>query len=187
MDEARIPAAIEPNEWFVVFHRKSFNRWLGWLAMGEFKHVSVFGYCPGLKVWLLYDVQWSGTRIMLVDQATLITWSNGCDILKIKRVGAHMGLSSRLGLTCVSTVKHLVGLRCVAATPDQLYRHILRNGGISICERPRRPTGPGRSEPRERAAASSELAGQEPADADPGRHGLADGALRHAAGHGGVV
>lgn len=134
MDDVSIPA-VEPNEWFVVFHRKSLNRVLSFLAFGEFKHVSAFGYCPGLKVWMLYDVQWSGTRIILVDQKTVIDWTHGCDILKIPRTTLRMGMSSRLGFYCVTAVKHLIGLRCVAVTPCALYRHILRHGGILICER----------------------------------------------------
>lgn len=127
-----LPAAIEPTEWHVVFHRKSMNRILSFLAFGEFKHVSAFGYLPGVKMWLVYDVQWSATRTMLMSKQSIIEWTAGCEILRIARLGERMSLWSRLGLYCVSAVKHLIGLGCVAATPDQLYRYILRNGGIDI-------------------------------------------------------
>lgn len=122
----------EPTEWFVVFHRKSTHRILSFLALGPYKHVSAFAYAPGFKAWVIYDVQWRGTSIRIVDQAALLELTRGLDILKVSRTGAHMGGSSRLGLYCVTAVKHLLGLRCVAATPTQLYRHILRSGGIDI-------------------------------------------------------
>jgi hypothetical protein len=148
-----IPAAIEPTEWFIVFHRKSMNRWLSLLAFGEFKHVSAFAYCPGLKVWLIYDVQWSGTRHLLVDIDSIKAWVAGCEVVKIARGTAPMGMSARLGLYCVTAIKHLIRLRCVAPHPDGLYRHILRNGGTSIAGD---AANPGRSEPRDRAAAGPE-------------------------------
>lgn len=133
---------VEPTEWFIVFHRKSMNRVLSALAFGDLKHVSAFAYCAGFKAWLIYDVTWSGTRIWLADKDAVLRWSAGCDILKIERTDRRMGPSSRLGLYCVTAIKHLIGLKCVAATPGALYRHILRNGGILISEqRPSAPTG----------------------------------------------
>jgi hypothetical protein len=155
VNEVTLPSAIEPTEWFVVFHVKSITRWLGWLAVGRYKHVSAFSYCVGVKLWLLYDVQWSGTRVMLLDKSAVMAWTEGCTLVQIARTGERMRGSSRVGLTCVNAVKHLIGLRCVAVTPDQLYRHILRNGGTVISERYPAPAS-GRSEPRGRTAAGAD-------------------------------
>lgn len=144
--------AIEPVEWFVVFHRKSMNRLLGWLAVGEFKHVSAFGYCAGFKCWLIYDVTWSGTRIKLLPhnefgKATIGLWTQDCFIMKLPRGDGLPHPTSRIGFTCVNAVKHLLGLGCVAMTPSQLYRHILRNGGLPL-DGPARHSGrTGRPEP----------------------------------------
>lgn len=143
MIEAGLEAAIEPTEWFVVFHRKSMNRFLSFLAFGEFKHVSAFGYCPGFKAWLVYDVQWSGTRIKLLPhndfgKAAIALWTTDCTIVKLPRGNLIPNFSSRVGFYCVSAIKHLLGLRCVAATPGALYRHILRHGG-SLLSEPARP------------------------------------------------
>lgn len=153
MSPVELTGAIEPTEWFVVFNEKSANYWLGLLTPGRFKHVSAFGYVPGIKLWLLYDVQLSGTRIMLLDKDAVMAWSKGCTILKIARTGSRMGLRSRLCFHCVTAIKHLIGLRCVAVTPDGLYRHILRNGGILISE-PRQPA-PAASRPDARAGAAA--------------------------------
>jgi hypothetical protein len=152
MGEPINPAlAVEPSEWFVVFHRKSTNRVLSFLAFGEFKHVSAFGYYAGFKAWLIYDVQWRGTRLLMIPHSEdgkqiIAGWTDDCEIVKIARGEKRSALSSRIGLYCVSAIKHLIGLRCVAVTPSDLYRHILRNGGMLIDGRAR-PTDPGRSEP----------------------------------------
>jgi hypothetical protein len=125
---------VEPSEWFIVFHRKSLNAVLAFLAFGEFKHVSAFGYCPGVKLWLVYDVQWSGTRTILMDTDAITIWTRNCTILKIAHTGKRMGWSCRIGFYCVNAVKHLIGLRCGAVTPDQFYHKILQSGGIVISE-----------------------------------------------------
>jgi hypothetical protein len=143
MDEINLPDAIEPTEWYVIFHRKVAVRWLSWLACGEFKHVSAMAYCPGFKAWLVYDTQLRGTRIFLVahgrDGETIkpffMAHTRDCAVVKIARSDVSMGLSSRLGLYCVPAIKHLLGVRCAAVRPDAFYRHILRNGGTLIDER----------------------------------------------------
>ena len=129
VDAVRI---AEPTEWNVVFHKTSTSRLLSFLAFGDFKHVSAFGYCVGFRAWVVYDVTWWGTRVWLADKAAIIAATRNCTIVRFPRTDRRMGMSSRLGLYCVTGVKHLLRLRCVAATPDQLYRHILRNGGVDI-------------------------------------------------------
>jgi hypothetical protein len=167
MHELHLPSTIEPSEWFVVFNTKALNRWLALLTPGRFKHVAVFGYCPGIKLWLAYDVQWSGSRIVLMDKAAVMAWTAGCAVVLVAPTGEGMAASSRLGLYCVNAVKHLLRLKCVAATPCQLYRHILRNGGRLIsdpgCPAPaacRSDAGPG-------AAAGPAGHGQVAAGPDP--------------------
>jgi hypothetical protein len=140
MDEINLPEAIEPDEWYVIFHRKVAVRWLSWLAFGEFKHVSAMAYCPGFKAWLVYDTQLRGTRIFLVahgrDGETIkpffIERTRDCAVVKIARGHAHMGLSSRWGLYCVPVIKHLIGLRSAALRPDKLYKDCIKAGGEII-------------------------------------------------------
>jgi hypothetical protein len=132
--EVGLPSTIEPGDWFVVFHHRSLNRWLAAVTPGPFKHVSVFGYLPGVKMWLCYDVQWSGTRIALLDKTAIMEWTAGCAVVQIATTGQSMHASSRFGLYCVNAVKHLLRLKCVAATPTGLYRHILCHGGRLISE-----------------------------------------------------
>jgi hypothetical protein len=139
MDEVALPHAVEPDQWFVVFHPEAKSRWLSLLACGHFKHVSAFAYCPGFKAWLIYDAQWCGLRLMLfphgdVAKAAIAAHTKNCVILKMTRANQSMGLSSRLGLYCVSTVKHLLVVRCRAIRPDTLYRHLLKIGAVRVDE-----------------------------------------------------
>lgn len=131
---ADLPHAVEPVEWFVVFHRKSTFRWLSWLACGEFKHVSAFAYYPGFKVWLLYDVHIGGTALIMLshDRAkeTLASYVDGCTVVKIARNARPFGLSllSRLLFHCTPAIGNLVGMPFIALTPNHLFRHLMRNG-----------------------------------------------------------
>lgn len=130
------PDAIEPSEWFVVFHTKAMNRVFSALACGRFKHVSALGYCAGFKAWLLFDPQWSGLRITLHSHDAMrkffADYSRGCAVVKIARSTDAMRLSSRLGFYCVPAIKQLLGLRSGALRPSALYRQLLRNGGVLI-------------------------------------------------------
>lgn len=162
------PPVIQPSEWFVVFSETAATRWLGRITPGRFKHVAMFGYCAGVKVWLVYDVTWAGTRIALMDSAAVMAWSAGTAILKMPQGEARMRSSARLGLHCVNTVKQVLRLRCVAATPDQLYRHILRNGGISISDPRSAAARACRPDAGSGAAAGTEQPDQGPAAANAG-------------------
>ena len=151
MNEVAVPNAVEPAEWFVVFHTRSTRRWLGWLARGRFKHVSAFASYPGFKAWLLFDPQWSGLRLMMLSHAAakieIARYTEDCAVVKIARGGKPMGLSARLGFYCVPAVAHLIGVRCGMARPDAFYRHILRRGGKLIDGREQGTGDPGRPEP----------------------------------------
>lgn len=135
-DSARIS---QPTEWFVVFHPRSTSRFLSFIAFGRFKHVSAFGYCPGFRVWIFYDVGWRGTAVNLIEhsdegQRQLIELTRDCAIIKVAHAGQTPRFSSRLAFYCVNSIKHLLGLRCVAITPTQFYRFLCQNGGMLISD-----------------------------------------------------
>lgn len=132
-----IPAGSEPAEWFLAFHRECESKILSFLAFGEFKHVLAFGYCPGLKVWLVFDVTWQKTWIRLlaheqgaIEQLAELT--RNCAIVAFAPQGRTPPLITRIGYFCVPAVISLLGLGCVAITPTSLYRYLLKNGGYEI-------------------------------------------------------
>jgi hypothetical protein len=158
VDHIRLPDAFEPARWNVVFHRVSTRRWLSLIACGQFKHVSAFAYVPGFKAWLIYDTQWSGTRIMVLPHndaglAELRRYTAGCDVLVAQRRVA--GARAPLPFLCTTAVQHLIGIPGVALRPDALYRLMLRNGAVPLGREQRTPIA-GRPKPAGRAAASPE-------------------------------
>jgi hypothetical protein len=131
MDTIKLPDAIEPTYWNVVFHPSTGR--LARILVGRFQHVSAFTYIAGFRAWVLYDCQWGGTRIGFFSQVgPLIVYSRGCAIIKFDRAYRPLAIASRFGFYCVPAVKQLLGLSCVAAFPDGLYRHLVANGGIPL-------------------------------------------------------
>src|SRR5215469_2206802 len=131
MDSYELPDAIEPTYWNVVFHPSETR--LMRMMLGRFQHVSAFTYVPGVRAWILYDCQLGGTRIAFLPRVgILIEYTRGCTIIKFDRTYKPMVLMSRLGFYCVPAIANLLGLSCVAATPDGLYRNLINNGGIEL-------------------------------------------------------
>lgn len=129
----RFVDAFEPEVWTVVFHRKSSRRWIDWLAFGEFKHVSAFAYLAGIRAWLVYDVQHSGTQLVVIpdcDTAISLLDRMYGDCLQVRmRRGEGGPGGARLGFFCVPAVKHLLRIRSSALRCNALLRHLLANGG----------------------------------------------------------
>ena len=133
MEIRELPPVIEPDYWNVVFHKS--EGILPRLVLGRFQHVSAFTYIPGFSGWILYDVQWAGVRIaMLSKVAHLVAYTRNCTVVKFTRRYDHMPLYTRFGFYCVPAIKHLLGLSCVAVSPDGLYRALIANGGTIINE-----------------------------------------------------
>ena len=147
MEIRELPPAIEPDYWNLVFHPS--ESILPRLTFGRFQHVSAFTYIPGVAAWIMIDCQWGGVRIAAIPRINmLVAYTRGCAVIKFDRRYQRFALSSRLGFYCVPAIKHLIGLSCVAVSPDGLYRAVIANGGEVISE-PERPTA---------AAAGSDVA-----------------------------
>lgn len=144
-----MPVAVEPVLWNVVFHPEAATPWLNRLPIGKFKHVSAFTYLPGLKGWLIYDVQLSSTRMVVLPDLDasldiIARMTEGCEVIAMRRETADAS-TGRLGFWCVPAIKHLLGLRSSALRPDSLRRDCLRNGGQLIHGCPEIPSA-GRSD-----------------------------------------
>jgi len=125
--------ASEPTRWTIVFHRKAEHWLFALIAMGRFKHVSAFAWLPDTRVWLIYDMGFRRTRIMVLPDTVeakaylgaLIT-GNAMVTMPVRDDALPL---LRIGLFCTTAVKHLVGLRCGALRPDALFASCLRHGG----------------------------------------------------------
>ncbi len=134
MDVVSLPAAIEADEFFLVFHRHTDYWWLR--PIGRYKHISAFAYVPGFKCWYLYDVQIAGTRVMHFSHDEWLgrswrIWTRDSDMVKIKRLDAGPKMI-RFFFYCGPAIKHLIGLRCLALRPDAIYRQVIRRGGVPV-------------------------------------------------------
>jgi hypothetical protein len=133
MDARSLPEAIEPTYWNVVFWPSESR--LARIFLGRFKHVSAFTYIAGFQAWIMLDNQWGGTRVSLfAHPAGFVPALKGTTIVKFDRRFVPIAMMSRLGTYCVPAVKQLLGLSCVAATPDGLYRYLIKHGGTVIGE-----------------------------------------------------
>jgi hypothetical protein len=134
-----VPAS-EPSAWFLAFFERTSLGWLNRLPLFHFRHVSAFGYCPGLNVWIFYDVHRHGTSIRNVSHETaragIAEWTAGAVVVRMP-ASRPAPRRFRLGFTCVSAMAHLVGAPCVALTPDRLYLACLRHGGEVVLKGPR--------------------------------------------------
>ena len=146
MENNNVPAGFEPNEWNLVFHLKAANRWFSMIAMGKYKHVSAYAYVPGHKVWIIYDAQWTGTRVSIVTHEAMVAYGGrifqDCDIINgVRKIYRPMPWWTRLGFTCVTASKHLTGLACIAMRPDAFHRFVLKHQEKSVEGRAPSPSG----------------------------------------------
>jgi hypothetical protein len=131
MDSYALPDAIEPSYWNVVFHPSESRA--ARFFLGRFQHVSAFTYIPGVSAWIMVDCQWGGMRIAFIPRINvLVAYTSGATVIKFDRRYQPFALASRFGFYCVPAIKQLLGLSCVAATPDGLYRHLIKHGGELI-------------------------------------------------------
>lgn len=124
---------VEPREWLVLFHTTS-TPWVDFLVPGKFKHVSALGYVPATETWVSYSYECARTRISLVRGGEdFDRWfaaaAHDAAVLRVPSPPFNEARwRPRLGLTCVSAVKHLLGLRSGALLPDGLWRHLAASG-----------------------------------------------------------
>lgn len=132
MDIIDEPLIGEPPLWTLVFSRETRSRWVRWVVWGKYKHVRAYGYIPGMKAWVLYDVHFNGTSLAVVKdgdavRAVLVEWMTNADLMRIRRVGPARRFP--VFFCCTSAISHLIGLPGGTLRPDALWRDALRNGG----------------------------------------------------------
>ena len=74
-------------------------------------------------------------------------------VVKIDVNRSFMPFRARFGFYCVPAIKHLLGLKCVALTPDGLYRAVIKAGGTIVGQQA--PATPSRSDAPPAGAAES--------------------------------
>lgn len=136
MDEKPRIVDYTPKNWLVVFYPESIYRWVNWLVPGRFKHVSLVTFVAPANAWLFYSVEPSRVPVELWpgDDAGLLRFAEITAGATVVKFPAIIERSSwlRAGWWCVPAVKHALGVRGGALSPDQLYRYLLANGGVIL-------------------------------------------------------
>ncbi len=125
---------IEPS-WILVFCKNPGRWWVRLLAWGRYHHVKAIAHLPRMRGWLIYDVKFNGTRLMLAHEddpgtsAFLRDYLDNTDTIAMPRMPMPKRTFPQLGFWCTIAMKHLVGIRSRALRPDRLWQDCLAAGG----------------------------------------------------------
>lgn len=123
--------------WNLLFLKGDRTSWWDFFTEPEWRHVCAYAYVPSMDCWVIYDVAQQGSFISVVDPDWFMRWCR----IRHPRVQAIVEMPilkdtpsprARIGLWCVTAVKHLVGLPTGALRPKALYRDCLRHGGKDV-------------------------------------------------------
>lgn len=129
------PAA---KTWIVIFHRDA-ARWIETICPGRFKHVSMAGFIPETKSWVVLSWGVAVMRVGIVRDENFEHWlpewagSGGGCLLARSPDNDSGSWWPRFGL-CVPMVCHVLGIRSGALLPDTLWRLLLANGAEVIVD-----------------------------------------------------
>jgi hypothetical protein len=129
---------VEPSEWLILFHEQS-TPWVSRLCPGRFKHVSALAHVPDAAAWVSLSWELARLRVGLIADRDFERWfaaaSADAAVLRMKAPAFDHGpLRLRAGLTCISMVKHLIGLRSGALWPAGLWRDLVAQGAEIVSQ-----------------------------------------------------
>lgn len=134
-----------PSRWHLVFQPVSELWWVNWLCPGRFKHVRAFGLIPDTDTWIFYDVGFRKAELFVATgrlaSFTIGNWIEGATVLAIAPAPVAAAPMC-LPFLCTTAIGRLLGLRCVALTPDGFYRRCIEYGATVAHEQAGRATGP---------------------------------------------
>lgn len=120
--------------WFVGFTdfgiAEGAPRWHRLFTSKGFRHVLLVGFDVRAERWVVVDSMCGTLRveIMTGPQVDYFLWYVAEHGQLLHWQVEQPGPWWRPTLTCVSLAKHALGLRCMALTPRQLYRWLLKHG-----------------------------------------------------------
>lgn len=125
----------EPPQWCVVFNTEGDTFW-GRLIPGRFKHVRAFTFLPKTKIWIFYDVSFTGTTLSAMPDgpdARAAMWQfigpiGKSYIVSVKRLPQRSRIFPWSNW-CTTALRHLLNLPGSALRPDAFFRECLENGG----------------------------------------------------------
>lgn len=162
IDLVATSAAGQPKRWLVAFRRTSKSKWVRLLACGTYQHVMAMGYVAEVDHWVFYEVRFRQTDIIVARgrhaNALMAHYAQDADLLGIPSLQGGRS-PFHFGFSCVSAVKHLIGLRSGALRPDTLFRHLILHGAEILSDDTRPATDDDPARPYAATAAGAGQAG----------------------------
>jgi hypothetical protein len=98
---------------------------------GRRKHVRAYRWLPDLQAWQFFDVDRNGINTGVLPDGPAAMKELGqfvyeCDLMRVRALKPRPFFP--LAFTCVGAIKHLIGIRGLAVTPDQLWWACIRQG-----------------------------------------------------------
>lgn len=123
-----------PTVWNVVFNREATSGWARWVP-GRYKHVRAYAFIPASRIWLFYDVHFSGVQLFALPDGpealaaiySFIGPEGVSDIVAVKVLPQRKRLFPWSNW-CTCALRHLLNLPGGALRPDAFYRDCLENG-----------------------------------------------------------
>tara|TARA_R110000851_G_scaffold22626_8_gene67008 strand:- start:3166 stop:3582 length:417 start_codon:yes stop_codon:yes gene_type:complete len=130
--------------WFVVFHPKEKQHW--WAK--RYGHVSLAGFSK--ETWTHLDLGRMGvdTRVFYAHDEVHDYLSYLTAHHVVLRFGPSLGPGKQFltPMSCVSFVKHVLGVRSRALLPDQLFDILIRENKAVMMNETQGPSGNSRTE-----------------------------------------
>lgn len=128
-----IPRAdtIIDRQWLVFFCDGEQPAWWARFLPAGFRHVAACAWFDDAERWVYYNPSRHSTVILIYrdeDFGPRLTQLLASSALVLRVVSSRQRQSTPFGWWCTGAIKALLGVRCGALSPEQLARHLLRNG-----------------------------------------------------------
>jgi hypothetical protein len=128
--------SYQPEVWNVVFNREAASGWAKWVP-GRYKHVRAYAFIPATRMWLFYDVSFTGTEISAIPHGPdsyakifeFIGPDGASDIVSVRRLPDRKRMFPWSNW-CTAALRHLLQLPGRALSPTAFHRDCLANGGV---------------------------------------------------------
>ena len=127
----RPASSIHLKEWHVAFCDVKRPNFVQKILKPGFRHCWAFTFDPDADVWLVFDPAWYNCVIRAVPKPVIGAFINRAiseGPVLCMPVQQRPIRKSRIFLSCVSQISHLVGVDLFLATPYQLFCELQKNG-----------------------------------------------------------
>lgn len=131
---------MQPIEWLVLFYdplKPARFAWWRIFTRKKFGHCAAIGYLPDLDMWMVVDLHLNALATYLITPKELnpvLAALKDCGFVMRWKPPAKRPVFWTLqpGLHCVTLTMRLIGFRCWALTPYQMFCALRRAGATRM-------------------------------------------------------